>query len=99
MVEISQHAIYKFIERTKSNKPIIKIIQDIERMLENSKPVELKDKYRISAIINNGFKDSEYRRYGDWIIVLRDNKVITVYKPYTKRKFYENKRKSYRNGW
>ena len=53
--------------------------RNLKKFLKGAVPVELKEKYRLSAIMNHRFTEAEYRDFNGWILVIEDGILVTVH--------------------
>jgi len=78
-VFINPHAILRYKQRTGSTKGDVAIENKLRRALLRSYEVDIKERYRINALLNNNLVEARYFRHGDWILVVRGNELITVH--------------------
>jgi hypothetical protein len=92
MITISNHAIEQYQKRTGIARSKTKIEEVLQRMIVNAVPVQMKESCRVYAIISHGFKEAKYLQHGNWILVIKENVLVTIYRPDQKQKFYFNGR-------
>ena len=51
----------------------------LKKFLEEAVSVELKEKSRLSAIMNHRFAEAEYRDFNGWILVFEEVVFVTVH--------------------
>ena len=78
---ITQHCYERFTERAKRGdrdpaRAAVKILD----MLSKAEPVQLKKKYRATALLRNGLRLVSYLKFDNWIFVLdEEQNVMTCY--------------------
>ena len=76
---VNPHAVFRYRQRTGSSKSEIEIVNKLLLALKLSYEVELKPKYRATALLNHDFIEAKYFRYKEWILVLRGKELITIH--------------------
>lgn len=73
-IEITPHAIDRFIERSGS-KSTIRAISMLKKMLKEGEEVEIKDPIkRTKALLNHNLRLAEYLSWKGWILVIEEGK-------------------------
>lgn len=84
-VTVNPHAIVRYRQRRQSSKQDIAIRDKILHMLSSSYEVSLKPQFKATALLNHNFVEAKYFRHKDWILVVRNNEVITLHEGTSKR--------------
>ena len=82
---ITKHVIERFRQRTGSQRSEDHVKNKIIKMVQQAVPVEISKNYAAITLMNHGYTDVEYRRYFEWIFVVKENRVITMHKGETGR--------------
>jgi len=83
-VEISEHAIEKYIERCKindipmSHKHDIVIEAEVKSILIDAEYEEVDKRQRVHRLIKNRFQPAEYYTIDGWRFVISNNVVVTI---------------------
>jgi len=80
----SNHAAKRWMERTGSADPR-EAYKSFREAIDYSVEVSLKPKYRAVALIDHKFKEAKYLKFDNWIFVVVDNIIVTVYDNKTSR--------------
>ena len=76
---VNPHAILRYKQRTGSSKSDKVVEGKLLKALQKSYEVEIKDRFRINALLNNNLVEARYFRHGDWILVVRGTELITIH--------------------
>ena len=77
-IEMSSHALYKFsLKSGRTNDEGSK--ETLREMLNKARPIRLKEQFRVFYFLKYGFKITDYYKHGEWVLVVQDNKLITVH--------------------
>lgn len=82
-VEISEHAVEKYIERCKINGidvscKLFVVEAEIKRLLLGSRHEEVDKEQRVRRLIKNRFQPAEYYAIDGWRFVISNNVVVTI---------------------
>jgi len=79
-IEISEHAIEKFIERCEINGMLVSTNpgQAIKNLLFKAQYEEVDKRQRVHRLIKNRFQPAEYYTADGWRFVISNNVVVTI---------------------
>jgi len=79
-IKVTIHAVEKFRERAESTKSDRSIRGRIERMFEKAVPYEPPVGFRVASLINHKFSATSYYRLGEWVFIVCNDSIVTLYK-------------------
>lgn len=79
---VTSHAIDKFRERAFLGDELTneEITKNVLRMFEKAKPYEPPVGFRVVSLINHNYSATSYFRLGEWIFIVCDESIVTLYK-------------------
>jgi hypothetical protein len=78
-VEVAQHAIDRFRQRTGAKYSDEKIKNKLIKMHSKGEKVSLTAYRKVMALLNHGFREASYVEYCGWILVVVDSVIITIH--------------------
>lgn len=84
-IKITKHAIKRFREKTgcKSDE---KAINTINKMLQDGEETTFKNGiWKTLSLLNHNFKEAKYYRYSQWILIIVENKLVSLHRGKAKR--------------
>lgn len=81
---VTNHAVKQFMLRSKC-KDEESAKGTLLTMVTNSVQMEVIERYRAIQLINHNFKDAEYFRYGNWLLVVCGDSIVTCHNATAKR--------------
>ena len=82
--EITRHCAERWMERN-GFKTAIKARNKWNKAWEKIQEVEVHDKWKVIDMINHNLKEARFFKGGEWVFVVVDEKVVTVYPDNGKR--------------
>jgi hypothetical protein len=78
---ITKHALERYRTRSdKKDQSLDRAKGKLMAMLDRATEIELKPEYSVVQLLNHGFKDARYFRFGDWVLVVSGESVVTCYR-------------------
>lgn len=82
-IRITDHAAERFVCRSIENKLDVKTFNcenQLRNLVRMSRPIRVSKKFKAMAMINNKFALCEYRFCNGWIMIIKNNTLLTVYR-------------------
>ena len=78
-LQVSDHALSRFRERTGSKESDIQIANKLRDAVAKGEEMELLEQFRVKALLDHGFKDARYFKLGAGLVVVEGNIIVTMH--------------------
>jgi hypothetical protein len=83
-MRVNDHAIRRWRERSGSKQTDDTIRTKLRNMVREGNEHTMRERWRIYSLLDYPMGDCHYMVHGGWVVVVRDNRIATVY-PFVRR--------------